>query len=118
MRNEDDNIQRGIADLTRRRARQAPDFEKLLHRQALPGSRRGYALGWLGAAAAIVFGLSLWLVSPNREKEQQAMLAQLAMVGDWNAATDVFLPPLEHRWLGEMPPLGRTDLTIYTGTEQ
>ena len=118
MSNERDNIERGIAELTRRSARRAPDFEALLNRPVRPKRSRVSVLGWLGAAAAIVLGLALWLVLPNHEEEQQAMLAQLAMVSDWHAATDVFLPPLNHRWLGEAPPLGRTDLTIYTATEQ
>ena len=118
MSNERDKIERGIADLTRSRARCAPDFEALLNRRLRPKRSPRAVLGWLGAAAAIVLGLSLWLALPNPEEEQQAMLAQLEIVSDWYAATDVFLPPLEHRWLGEVPPLGRTDLTIYTGTEQ
>ena len=118
MSHERDNIQRGIAELTRRSAQQAPDFEALLNRPARPKGRRRYVLGWLGAAAVIVFGFSLWLVSPSPEEERRTMLARLETVGDLRAPTDVFLPQLNHRWLRESPPLGRTDLTIYTGMEQ
>jgi hypothetical protein len=117
MRDEDERIQQGIAELTKRRSRQAPDFETLLSRRESPKQHRGYMLGWIAAAALIVFGLSLWLMVPNVEDPQGEMLAQLEAVGDLSAATDVFLPTGNPRWMSETPPLGQADLTIYTGLE-
>jgi hypothetical protein len=117
MSDERDGIERGIAELTRHRAQRAPEFEALLDRPARQRHRRRYVLGWVGAAAALVLGLSLWLVSRDREAERHVMMARLEAVSEWRAPTDVFLPPLDRRWLSESPPLGATDLTIYTGTD-
>lgn len=112
--NDDRRIEKTLGELARRQGQAAPEFDRLLESRKPAGPR------WVGlAAAAAVVAVLLASFAWNRATAPNELtIAQLQTLTDWQAPTDVFLTSTDSLFANRIPPLGQTELRIYTGTTE
>lgn len=108
----DKKIEQAIAELTKNRAAEAPQFDKVLQRKR--PQRRGL---WLAAAAILIPAAILVVAGLTGSKETPIVETSIDVV-EWRAPSDVFLQPASDVWYSRAPQLGDFSLSIYDGTRR